>query len=88
VTIKEAARLQTGAIVRESWSTQPSAVRGIVLKKRYEDLTKLEPELCQKKNNRYMVTVAWFKIRPNSYNGRQLVTETSSYGLMLVSNPK
>jgi len=88
MTIKEARALQPGTIVRESWATHPTTVHGIVLKKRYQSLAKLEPQLCQTKDIRYLVTVAWFKIRPNSHNGRQLVTVTSSYGLMVVSTPK
>ena len=88
MNIKDAHKLKAGAIVRESWSTSANAVQGIVLEKKFETGTRVEPQLCQKKDSRYIVTVAWFKLRPNAYDGREMVTKISSYGLMLVSHTK
>lgn len=88
MNIKEAHKLKVGAIVRESWSTSSRAVHGIVLDKKYETGTKVEPQLCQKKDSRYIVTVAWFKPRPSSGVVHEMVSKISSYGLMLVSHTK
>jgi len=88
MNIKEAHKLKAGAIVRESWSTSSGAVHGIVLDKKYETGTKVEPQLCQKKDSRYIVTVAWFKPRPSYGVVHEMVSKISSYGLMLVSHAK
>ena len=88
MNIKDAHKLKAGAIVRESWSTKPDAAPGIVLEKKYETGRKLEAQLCQEKDNRYIVTVAWFRLRPGVYEGRKMITKTSSYALMLVSHAK
>ena len=91
MTIKEAHKLKAGAIVRESWSTSSDAIHGIVIDKKFETGAKREPQLCQLKESRYIVTVAWFKPRP-SYRSADRTEETvskiSSYGLMLVSHAK
>tara|TARA_R110002072_G_scaffold140449_1_gene284726 strand:- start:581 stop:847 length:267 start_codon:yes stop_codon:yes gene_type:complete len=87
MTIKEAKRVKPGAVVRESWSTNDNAVHGIVLDTKFEVSTKMEHQLCQTKESRYIMTVAWFKLRPNAHNGRDMVTKSSSYSLMLVSRP-
>ena len=87
MNIKEAHKLKAGAIVRESWSTGTAAIHGIVIDKKYETGVKTEPQLCQKKDSRYIVTVAWLKPRPR-HRSIEMVSKISSYGLMLVSHAK
>ena len=87
MTIKEAHKLKAGAIVRESWSTSSGAVHGIVIDKKFETGVKTEPQLCQKKDSRYIVTVA--RLKPLQRHRRaETVSKISSYGLMLVSHAK
>ena len=58
MNMKDAHKLRPGAIVRESWFPL-SDKQGIVLAKEYVNEPHRAKKLCQKKTERYDVTVHW-----------------------------
>ena len=65
MTLKEARRLQVGAIVREAWG--PNSVEGLVLSKEYVKEKHMAKTLCQEKEERYDIVVHWFGRVPTYY---------------------
>jgi hypothetical protein len=71
MTLKEARRLETGSLVRQSWA--PSSISwGIVLDKKHVKGRHRAKSLCQDKNERYDITVQWI-------NGPRVVTSHLNY---------
>ena len=58
MNIREARKLKQGAIVREAWNPN-TTVQGIVLSKQHVQEEHTAKLLCQKKKERYDVTVHW-----------------------------
>ena len=58
MNLKDARKLKPGAIVREAWYPE-AKVQGIVLSKQYVQEEHTAKLLCQKKKERYDVTVHW-----------------------------
>lgn len=58
MNIREARKLKQGAIVREAWNPH-TTVQGIVLSKQHVQEEHTAKLLCQKKKERYDVTVHW-----------------------------
>ena len=58
MNLKEAKRLQSGAIVRESWRTAKRS--GLVIGKTHIIEEHMARSLCQKKSQRYDIVVHWF----------------------------
>jgi len=58
MNIKDARKLQAGAIVREAWHPE-SKVHGIVLAKQHIVEEHVAKMLCRKKKERFDVTVHW-----------------------------
>ncbi len=79
MTLKEAHKLQPGAIVRESWGHAWN--QGLVLAKTYVQETHRAKMLCQMKEERYDIVVHWLKgprtgareINPNTYQNWELM---------------
>ena len=58
MNIREARKLKPGAIVREAWNPH-TTVQGVVLSTRHVQEEHVAKLLCQKKSERYNVTVHW-----------------------------
>lgn len=58
MNLKEAEKLQPGAIVRESWMSEDRT--GLVIGKTYIIEDHSARNLCQKKSQRYDIVVHWF----------------------------
>ena len=58
MNIREARKLKQGAIVREAWNPY-TTVQGVVLSKQHVQEEHTAKLLCQKKKERYDVTVHW-----------------------------
>ncbi len=58
MNLRDAKKLQAGAIVREAWHPE-SKVQGIVLSKQHVKEKHTAKSLCQPKKERYDVTVHW-----------------------------
>tara|TARA_R100000808_G_C2121603_1_gene132803 strand:- start:750 stop:1034 length:285 start_codon:yes stop_codon:yes gene_type:complete len=58
MNLKDARKLQPGAIVREAWFPE-SKVQGIVLSKQHVIKEHMAKMLCRKKKERFDVTVHW-----------------------------
>ena len=62
MNIKEARKLQPGAIVRESWG--PEFRQGLVLSKVHVKEKHMARTLCQEKDERYDIVVHWLCRNP------------------------
>ena len=87
---KEANKLKPGAIIRRSWETGTFGDKkpqlGLVLAKKHEKGKKRESQICQFKDERYILTVSWFK-GPTKYSIPQsTITQLSSWEVMVVSH--
>ena len=58
MNMKDAKKLQPGAIVRQAWH-RGSRVQGIVLSKEYVEEEHMAKMLCRKKKERFDVMVHW-----------------------------
>ena len=87
MNIKEAEKIQPGALVRWSYGNPAGISHGVVLAKRYELATKRERALGLKKPERYILTIHWLKLRsPRASPNINVVEEASSWDLMVVSH--
>ncbi len=98
MNIREARKLKQGAIVREAWNPY-TTVQGIVLSKQHVQEEHTAKLLCQKKKERYDVTVHWLcsdriipyetdpnSVRPVSSRGRSRVQVRQNWEVMVVSH--
>jgi hypothetical protein len=58
MNLRDARKLQPGAIVREAWHPD-SKIQGIVLSKQHVEEEHMAKMLCRKKKERFDVTVHW-----------------------------
>ena len=92
MNLKEARKLQPGAIVREAWDTSNRCSHGIVLSKQHVVEDHVANVLCQKKKERFDVQVHWLASDPatrhHSY-GREkqgTIQKCQSWEIMVVSH--
>ena len=93
MNLKEARKLQPGAIVREAWDTNNSCSHGIVLSKLRVVEDHVANVLCQKKKERFDIQVHWLTSAPgqshhHSY-GREkqgTIQKCQSWEIMVVSH--
>ena len=86
MNIKEARKIQPGALVRTSWATNNNATQGIVLAKEYERADKREQILGQWKPERYILTVSWFPNQHDDQYAPKGISKRSSWDLMVISH--
>ncbi len=88
MNLKEARRLQPGAIVRESWG--PHSVEGLVLSKEHVKENHVAKTLCQEKTERYDFVIHWFGKPPqqwvNSQSNRSVVQIRQNWEVMVKSH--
>ena len=88
MNLKEAKKLQPGAIVRESWG--PDHRQGIILAKSYVEERHMAAFLSQYKDKRYDVVVHWLCRNPPRHgqvNGEILNPQTrQSWELMVIAH--
>jgi hypothetical protein len=90
MNIREARKLKQGAIVREAWNPY-TTVQGIVLSKQHVQEEHTAKLLCQKKKERYDVTVHWLgpeRLIPRKEWGdnRHRVQVRENWEIMVVSH--
>ncbi len=90
MNIRDARKLKQGAIVREAWHAE-SKVQGIVLSKQQVQEEHTAKLLCQKKKERYDVTVHWLgpeRLIPRKEWGdnRHRVQVRENWEIMVVSH--
>ena len=90
MNIREARKLKQGAIVREAWNPY-TTVQGIVLSKQHVQEEHTAKLLCQKKSERYDVTVHWLgseRLIPQKEWGdnRHRVQVRENWEIMVVSH--
>ena len=91
MNIREARKLKQGAIVREAWNPY-TTVQGIVLSKQHVQEEHTAKLLCQKKKERYDVTVHWLgpeRTIPREVWGEDVGTRVQvreNWELMVVSH--
>lgn len=91
MNIREARKLKQGAIVREAWNPH-TTVQGIVLSKQHVQEEHTAKLLCQKKKERYDVTVHWLgpeRIIPREVWGEDVGTRVQvreNWEIMVVSH--
>ena len=90
MNIREARKLKQGAIVREAWNPH-TTVQGIVLSKQHVQEEHTAKLLCQKKKERYDVTVHWLcpeRLIPQKEWGdnRHRVQVRENWEIMVVSH--
>mgnify|MGYP003141469156 FL=1 len=88
MTLKEARKLKPGAIVREAWFPDAGAEwHGLVLAKEYVKERHVANMLSVWKDERYDVTVHWFKTpRPHAGKPSSKVRTHQSWEIMVISH--
>ena len=93
MNLKEARKLQPGAIVREAWDTSNRCSHGIVLSKQHVVEDHVANVLCQKKKERFDVQVHWLASAPGQsehsdfYREKQgTIQKCQSWEIMVISH--